>query len=228
MRLRAAKAPHCLPMARAFRGESKMASTRTAPPLLAALASALVAGCALRVAPASPAEAAPPSSLGESFRSVRQPVILESDQETGRAFLRVGPAAGSRPVMLELRPREFASLAAVAPGRSVEIRYWESLSKAFPEALELPVGELESVIDGARLLVDRSTCELHGRRMVRSPALIIYGLPSAGFSEAWQKHFPHAALALGGSVVTEDSPETEPKHVCPTCQEAYERRAATN
>lgn len=202
---------------------------RNAVGLTAALAAtvAVGAGCAHRGAPPSAGNAAGAGSFAETetLRSVRQPVVIQRSAATGHTFFQVGAPDDPEGVALVLRPAEIGRLRAVPAGKPVEVRYWESLSRSVPGRTEVRVGELDGILDGPRLLVDRSTCELHDQRMARREALILYGLPSAKFIDAWQTFFPHAALTLGGGVVGPDSPRTGRRHVCPVCQDAYEHWA---
>lgn len=157
----------------------------------------------------------------ETLRSVRQPLVIARDTQSGHAILEIPDSHGVRTVSLYLNPKDEARLRAARTGANVEIRYWEQLKHVFPDAPKIPVGELESVIEGTRVLLDRSYCELHDLKMPRKPAPILYGRASSTLIEAWIKFFPNAAIALGGSVVAEDSPETEIKYVCPDCEETY-------
>lgn len=191
------------------------------PLLLAALSVLVTAGCAHRF---DAFDSFSPSSApaGEVERGTRQPLMVSKDSRYGYDTLEVRGSAHTRPVALYLRPLEADNLRALAPGSEVDIRYWEHPARSLPNARHLSVGELASVRQGPHLVIDRALCERHGERMSRQPAAVIYGLLSPDFAQAWEAYFPNAALSPGGGVVTEDSPVSHQKYVCPTCDKAFQ------
>lgn len=189
--------------------------------LLAALFASVSTGCAHRF---NAFKSFRPSAKSptEIERSTRQPLIVSRDARYGYDTLGVRGSEETRPVTLYLHPSEANDLRALAPGSEVEIRYWEHPSRSLPNTRHLSVGELASVRQGPHLVLDRALCERHGERMSRQPAAVIYGLLSPDFAQAWEAYFPNAALSPGGGVVTEDSPVSHRKYVCPTCDQAFQ------
>lgn len=193
----------------------------------AVLAILALAGCAHRHAGFSPPAPTGASRDGETLRIARQPLAISHDKRYRHAILEVRDSRDVLVASLYLSARDEILLRAARVSGDVEIRYWEQLKQVFPDGAEIPVGELESVIAGTRVLLDRSFCELHDLKMPRETAQILYGPPAPAFVEAWIKFFPNAAISLGGSVVAEDSPETEIKYVCPDCEETRAQWADT-
>lgn len=190
--------------------------------LLVALCAGVLGGCAHRppVGTRAPDEPAA-ESLAEVERSARQPLVVSKDARYGYDTLEVPGVARAHPIALYLRPAEAAGLRALAPGAEVEIRYWEHPARSLPDSRNLSVGELISVRQGPLLVIDRALCERHSERMSRQPATLVYGLLAPDFAQSWATYFPNAALSPGGSVVTEHSPVSHRKYVCPTCDQAF-------
>lgn len=186
--------------------------------LLVALCAGALGGCAHRPLVGARARDEP---AAEVERNVRQPLVVSKDARYGYDTLEVPGVARSQPVALYLRPAEAVGLSALAPCAEVEIRYWEHPARSLPDARHLSVGELISVRQGPSLVIDRAVCERHGERMSRQPATLVYGLFAPDFARSWATYFPNAALSPGGSVVTEHSPVSHRKYVCPTCDQAF-------
>ena len=80
--------------------------------------------------------------------------------------------------------------------------------------------QLVRVTEGDKVLIDRSVCSLHRIKMEQHKAEIVYGLPPPP-SEAESyciDHFPnYRDYAVGGCVVSDDSPKSAVIYICPKC-----------
>jgi hypothetical protein len=80
--------------------------------------------------------------------------------------------------------------------------------------------QLVRVSEGDKVLLDRSICSLHHIKMEKRKVEISYGLwaPTSEADQYCVDHFPnYEDYALGGCVVTDNSPKSAVIYICPKC-----------
>lgn len=77
---------------------------------------------------------------------------------------------------------------------------------------------LIKIVRGDEVLFGREVCGVHRQRMDLRSVPIAYGMGAYRPTEYCEKHFPHARdLAVGGCVMSDDSPEFVTLYLCPAC-----------
>ena len=88
------------------------------------------------------------------------------------------------------------------------------------------LNELETIHDGTQMLFDARICPLHRLSMERVEVPVSYGLPSAGFIEAY-KEFSGGPGFVEGGCVSDGQEHTMMSYRCSECVAAYEKWVAT-
>jgi hypothetical protein len=118
------------------------------------------------------------------------------------------------PLLLETTLKGQKELRALDPRQEYEFRYWWNSNIHI-------LGELESIRDESKKVVDPSICELHQLPMARVTVPILWGLR---MDQPDQDDCPNAAAVFGGCIVHEPSPEAKGAYVCPRCDVIYQTK----
>ncbi len=169
--------------------------------------------------------AGPPRTIrtDEELREVRQRLALRHDPHFDSYYLEVvenDTAPASAPLTISVSAAEALRLRSLDAERDHAIRFWYHERQIIADR-RVGYAELASIGEAGSPVVDRGRCSLHGKPMERRRVPIHYGLPISEFLQAYET-FPHAAFVLGGCVIMDDSPTTEPAYVCAGCDAAYQ------
>lgn len=114
-------------------------------------------------------------------------------------------------VLDEGSPDLYSPIAVVGRRRHVD---WNDSVKDAHDTFQ----RLIKISSGNEVLFDREICGVHHQRMELRNVPVAYGMGAYQATPYCEEHFPHARdRAVGGCVVSDDSPEFAAIYLCPSC-----------